>query len=159
MKSVRGRRKDVGFFLAVVGDAFCQSLIRCIWLKETGHDPPQEAEEGQAVSCAFCRKPLCKAPPATDLRALSPLRWVEEERRRQDERWGEQNHTQEKWYAILGEEFGEVGRAINEASHTDYKNLREELVQVAAVAIAAVECLDREQTKRDSRTLSGVPSD
>lgn len=40
---------------------------------------------------------------------------------------------------ILGEEFGEVCHAINE---NDDDNLREELIQVAAVAVAMVEALD-----------------
>lgn len=42
--------------------------------------------------------------------------------------------------AVLAEEFGEVARAVVEQ---DVKNLREELVQVAAVCAAWVEALDR----------------
>lgn len=41
---------------------------------------------------------------------------------------------------VLGEEFGEVCRAINDG---DLANLREELIQVAAVAVAWVERIDR----------------
>lgn len=41
---------------------------------------------------------------------------------------------------VLGEEFGEVCRAINDG---DLENLREELIQVAAVAVAWVERIDR----------------
>lgn len=41
---------------------------------------------------------------------------------------------------VLGEEFGEVCRAIND---DDLANLREELIQVAAVAVAWVERIDR----------------
>ena len=61
------------------------------------------------------------------------------ERRRQDQKWGEQNHTTFKWLAILGEEFGEACTAALE-----YSNLREELIQVAAVAVVFIECLDRQ---------------
>ena len=43
---------------------------------------------------------------------------------------------------ILGEEFGEVCRALCE---DDQANLREELIQVAAVALAWVQGLDAEK--------------
>lgn len=41
--------------------------------------------------------------------------------------------------AVLAEEFGEVARAVCER---DYVNLREELVQVAAVCVSWLEGLD-----------------
>lgn len=48
--------------------------------------------------------------------------------------------------AVLAEEFGEVARAILEAGYgtsgADDDHLREELVQVAAVAVAWVEAID-----------------
>lgn len=62
------------------------------------------------------------------------------ERLRQDEKWGEQNHKPEKWFTILLEEVGEAARA---ALESDPANYREEMVQVAAVAMAAVESFDR----------------
>ena len=65
---------------------------------------------------------------------------VHGERRRQDRKWGEQNHTPEGWIPILGEEFGEVCRAVYEKDAASY---REELLHVAAVAVAMVECHDR----------------
>lgn len=36
------------------------------------------------------------------------------ERKQQEKKWGPRNHPRSWWYAILGEEFGEVGRAILE---------------------------------------------
>lgn len=85
------------------------------------------------------------------------------ERQRQDDRWGEQNHPNgtDKSYGslalaakteceaahrigvltyadILKEEFWEA------MSEEDPERLREELIQVAAVAVAWVEKLDRE---------------
>lgn len=80
------------------------------------------------------------------------LKEVEFERERQDQKWGEQNHDPFAYLAILGEEVGEANKAAIEArvwraadwdvtKLTDYRN---ELVQVAAVAVAAIECLDRE---------------
>lgn len=79
----------------------------------------------------------------------SVLSEVQEERRRQDEKWGEQNHTPPEWLSILGEEFGEVCKAVCEAHFSGYEstgnweNYRTELIQLAEVATAMVECLDR----------------
>jgi len=68
---------------------------------------------------------------------------VLQERIKQERKWGQQNHDPLKWNAILGEEFGEVSKAILEG---DIKNYRDELIQVAAVAIAAIDSLDRMKT-------------
>lgn len=93
----------------------------------------------------------------------SILAEVRNERAKQEQRWGEQNHRngtgtpdqillaelakslcQERavneslsWSDILQEEFSE---ALAEASPV---KLRAELVQVAAVAVAWIECIDR----------------
>ncbi|WP_061246762.1 MazG-like family protein [Leptospira noguchii] len=71
-----------------------------------------------------------------------------EEREKQDEKWGEQNHNPIEWCAILGEEVGEVNKAALEThfkydSKNDHFEYRKELIQVAAVAMAMIECLDR----------------
>jgi len=42
---------------------------------------------------------------------------------------------------VLGEEFGEVCKAINDVEHRD--RVREELVQCAAVCVKAIENIDR----------------
>lgn len=76
---------------------------------------------------------------------LGALHSVLEERDRQDVKWGTQDHTPLEWLAILTEEVGELGAEVL-ASHFHRqfnKNLRAEAVQVAAVAIAIVECCDR----------------
>jgi len=78
---------------------------------------------------------------------------INQERLRQDEKWGVQNHDPFTYLAILGEEVGESNQAALEA-HTwevgqkgnKWKSLehyREELIQVAAVAKAMIECVDR----------------
>lgn len=73
---------------------------------------------------------------------------VQLEQNRQIELWGEQSHDRGMWYAILGEEFGEVGKAINE--HDGDHELVEELIQVAAVAASWVDdILGRERTSAD----------
>lgn len=64
------------------------------------------------------------------------------ERKLQDKKWGEQNHHPYKWLSILGEEVGESCKAVLEDSPLQY---REEMIQVAAVAIAAIESLDRNE--------------
>ena len=69
---------------------------------------------------------------------------VYEERKKQQEKWGQQTHSPADWYTVLGEEYGEVGHAINEG-HT--LNYREELVQTAAVCVAMIDSIDR-QIKR-----------
>jgi NTP pyrophosphatase (non-canonical NTP hydrolase) len=74
---------------------------------------------------------------------------IVEERHQQDKKWGEQNHHPYKWLAILGEEVGESNKAVLEGSLLDYRG---ELVQVAAVALAAIECLDRGKWRQDQPT-------
>lgn len=73
------------------------------------------------------------------------------ERGRQDRLWGEQNHDIVTWMTILGEEFGEACKAAMEYHYgvTDgrSKEYRKELLEVAAVAIAAVESFDRNEDK------------
>lgn len=76
------------------------------------------------------------------------------ERRRQDAKWGEQNHAPVLWLAILGEEVGEANKAALEAHfpnydrYGDWTDYRRELIEVAAVAVAAVESLDRQKDSR-----------
>ena len=62
---------------------------------------------------------------------------IDSERRVQDLKWGSQRELDDKtWLAVLVEEVGEVARAILER---DPDNLHEELVQIAAVAVAWLE--------------------
>jgi NTP pyrophosphatase (non-canonical NTP hydrolase) len=65
---------------------------------------------------------------------------IKQERVCQDAKWGKQNHPPVVWLTILMEEVGEAAKAI--LSH-DEGNYRTELIQVAAVAVAAIESLDR----------------
>ena len=61
---------------------------------------------------------------------------IKEERARQDKKWGLQTHSPAVWLTILMEEVGEAARTSLEGDPVGYV---EELVQVAAVAIAALE--------------------
>lgn len=81
------------------------------------------------------------------------------ERDRQDFKFGEQNHDPAWWMVILAEEVGEASKAICDwrwGSDT-VRHIRQELIQSAAVAIAAVECLDRGQW--EDQITTAKPSD
>lgn len=67
------------------------------------------------------------------------------ERERQDSKWGVQDHKHTMWSTILGEEVGEVCDAVLErefGGETD-REIENELIQVAAVCIAWLECIER----------------
>lgn len=65
------------------------------------------------------------------------LQLIREERVRQDDKFGSQRLlSDETWLRILVEEVGEVAESINDH---DEKNYPVELVQVAAVAVVALE--------------------
>jgi NTP pyrophosphatase (non-canonical NTP hydrolase) len=72
------------------------------------------------------------------------------ERESQDRKWGVQNHGPAMWGAILAEEVGEAAKAFLE---DDIDGYRAELVQVAAVAVAAVECYDRHRAGQETGPL------
>ena len=60
------------------------------------------------------------------------------ERSRQNEKWGNQCHKPNPvWLAILTEEVGETAKAILEGLPT----LTKEVIEVASVAFAWLECL------------------
>ena len=83
------------------------------------------------------------------MRSEKILQKIINELNRQDAKWGEQDHHPMEWLAILGEEYGEACKAALEAHFDgyertdDYSDYRKELIETAAVAVAAVECLDR----------------
>ena len=74
---------------------------------------------------------------------------VEAERQRQDDKWGEQNCHDFEWVSILTEEVGEAAAEANEANFNfgknrgDFTKLRAEVLQVAAIAVAWIEAIDR----------------
>jgi hypothetical protein len=82
----------------------------------------------------------------------SPLVAVMVERAQQIEKWGEQNHDDLAWLAILTEEVGEaaecvcktsVGPATVEDPEHFGGDLEREVIQIAAVAVAWVEAIKR----------------
>jgi NTP pyrophosphatase (non-canonical NTP hydrolase) len=72
---------------------------------------------------------------------------IKQERIIQDDKFGEQNWSPIEWIAILAEEVGEAAKEANDYRWNPQKfnrsNYRNELIQVAAVALSMVECLDR----------------
>ena len=97
----------------------------------------------------FHNELLEAAEKAYELRGNGvPLAHVLLERARQERKWGTQNH-QPVWYlAILMEEVGELAQSIIETNFGHGENqgaekIYNEATQVAAVALAMVECLDR----------------
>lgn len=69
------------------------------------------------------------------------------ERARQDAKWGEQNHDNSMWDMIATEEKGEISQAIlhDEFGGDHAGTLRDELVQLGAVVVAWLQCLDRNE--------------
>ena len=79
------------------------------------------------------------------------------ERERQESKWGQQNHPGSEYLMILGEEVGEANKEYleeyflskqprpsnEECPIITYGKYRKELIQIAAVAVAMVESLDR----------------
>lgn len=91
-----------------------------------------------------------------------PLQCVLAERNRQDAKWGVQDHADGRWFAIVGEEFGEVARALLESSddgragerpfvqNADREDVRHELVQLVASGLAWLECMARREAPTDA---------
>lgn len=76
---------------------------------------------------------------------------IMDEREIQNLEWGKQDHSPMEWLAILGEEVGEANKAALEAHFKEHypkgnwENYRKELIQVAAVTVAMIECYDRKK--------------
>lgn len=94
------------------------------------------------------------------------LEEIKKERIRQDKKFGKQDHSPIEWIAILSEEVGEASReavdhhfeygldelklsgrkiVIDDIQDNRMRRYRKELIQVAAVAVQMIECLDRNE--------------
>lgn len=80
---------------------------------------------------------------------------IDDERYRQDQKYGGGDNDYPVWMIILGEEVGEACQQVlnyracrrlgpMNTGHDELRDLRKELVQVAAVAVAAIEQIDKE---------------
>lgn len=72
------------------------------------------------------------------------LKAVRRVRVQQLSKWGVQEHDPKMWLAILGEEYGEIAKEVAETHVKDFDcaAYRKELLHTAAIALAAVQCLD-----------------
>lgn len=79
------------------------------------------------------------------------IKKVLEERKRQDQKWGEQNHNAPVWGMIIGEEYGEMCKAINEFGFNPTpeteQDIYTETVQTMASCMAMLECIERNRGK------------
>lgn len=66
---------------------------------------------------------------------------------------GKQLHTYERWIAILGEEFGEASKAVVERNYPEF---RDELIQVATVALQIVQRMDDKDIVDSNWSLSDI---
>lgn len=79
---------------------------------------------------------------------------ITEERKAQHEKWGEQNHPIADWLMILGEEIGEANKHALEAKFVvrekdiDLEAYGVELIQIAAVGVAMIQSLERNELKQ-----------
>lgn len=90
--------------------------------------------------------------PRSDQRVVTPqaasvLDDIAHERQRQDQKWGPCQRPPLEWLAIIAEEFGEVAEKVVKGwvppeSDFDAAGYREELIQLAACCVSAVECHD-----------------
>lgn len=85
---------------------------------------------------------------------------VKVERHKQDVKWNEQNHDPIWWMTILGEEFGESQKALLDATFggKSWSEYRAELVQTAAVAVAAIQSFDRNGPPKPPKDKSKASS-
>lgn len=63
---------------------------------------------------------------------------INEEREKQDKKFGVQNHGDLYWLAILTEEVGEAAQAV--IQERTYEEVEKEMLHVAAVAVSWIEC-------------------
>ncbi len=70
---------------------------------------------------------------------------IKAERESQDEKWGIQDHIAQTWACIIGEEYGEMCKAVNEFSFgkDTQKDIYNEAIQTAASCVALCEHMRR----------------
>ena len=119
-------------------------LLATVDINKKQHGESELLNQAVSVSKAVLKK-LRNMGVEIDFKRGSIYSEVSAERTRQLLKWGEQNHNPGDWCLILGEEVGEVNKAVLEGVRitADYSEYRNELIQVAAVAVAMIECLDR----------------
>ncbi|MGM0776939.1 MAG: hypothetical protein ACQEXE_10315 [Bacillota bacterium] len=81
---------------------------------------------------------------------------INNERIRQDNKWGKQRHDHGTWLIILMEEIGEVAEAMQKdkgwGKESDASDLYGELIQMAAVSVAIAEQVLEERMAESERS-------
>jgi hypothetical protein len=75
---------------------------------------------------------------------------IDLERDNQNDKWGgpdnDDTHTGFHWVAIFSTHLGKLAHSL---WHGDVKRYRQQLVRIAAIAVAAIEACDRTATPED----------
>jgi NTP pyrophosphatase (non-canonical NTP hydrolase) len=125
---------EPGHFHAIAAEANADAFNAAV---ASGSPRPVKTASGDAANGTQggSVKPAAPAP------ALDVLGLVGLERAHQDAKWGEQNHSSEVWLAILSEEVGEMAKEMLPGGNLG--RVKEEAIQVAAVAVDFIEAIDR----------------
>jgi NTP pyrophosphatase (non-canonical NTP hydrolase) len=111
------------------------------WAKMINDQGPIEDALRAEIEAARAR--IAELEAAQDNALCSVL----DECKRQIERWGEQNHDPFTYLTILTEEVGEYSEAILHTrfggSRGGLEKMRKEAVQITAVGLSIIRCLDR----------------
>ena len=106
-----------------------------------------EPYHGTVVECQEEKEKQSMKMSILSKEAEKILTSVLEERKRQDEKWGEQNHIPPVWGMIIGEEYGEMCQAINEFGFNPTPEIEEQIyiesIHTMASCMAMLECLER----------------
>lgn len=113
-------------------------------------------EEGEEAAAKYLEQDVMRREDPKIEHSL--IKAVLEERTRQFEKWGEQNHSPAFWNLILMEEVGEAAAEVFSGKEQDYFD---EMVQVCAVALSMMESFKRgnfEQANLESSFISDLLS-
>lgn len=145
-------------------DEFCTCDL-CSAMREKGEGKSADGRANIGI-LDFSRKPeeeyLLVRTPEGDQELSQQVVDIMTERCVQNAKWGEQNHNPAIWLAILTEEVGEVAQEVLRTKFSkkpDIFDYRKEMVQVAAVALAAIECFDRDIVKGKQTVSDKIKAD
>jgi hypothetical protein len=109
---------------------------------------PRKTARRRACDSVF---PAQAPEPENAMVSKDILAEVAAERERQDGRWGGAEHDDEMTMDAFAQLIADyAGWARVKAREGTFDEARQRLVQAAALAVAAVECLDREKAQRDA---------
>lgn len=120
---------DIGFYKEKLQNGIYSDRIYCL---DVAISMIREADQYQAIGEPDKKKIIAD---------------VLAERKRQDEKWGEQDHRADTWVSIIGEEYGEMCKAVNEfgfdPKEETISDIYTEAIQTMASCMAMLECIER----------------